>query len=101
MKVATVLKSFGVLPVVAGVEGLEPPTPGFGDRCSGQLSYTPKRLIRQNTFVLATREQTAFATILLPFIFASGGLARPAARRQRGSPLRPASPAARGCRDPA
>jgi hypothetical protein len=26
---------------VAGVEGLEPPTPGFGDRCSGQLSYTP------------------------------------------------------------
>src|SRR3954470_17382363 len=28
---------------VAGVEGLEPPTPGFGDRCSSQLSYTPKR----------------------------------------------------------
>jgi hypothetical protein len=27
--------------VLAGVEGLEPPTPGFGDRCSGQLSYTP------------------------------------------------------------
>src|SRR6478672_9535077 len=27
--------------LVAGVEGLEPPTPGFGDRCSGQLSYTP------------------------------------------------------------
>ena len=26
---------------VAGVEGLEPPTPGFGDRCSSQLSYTP------------------------------------------------------------
>jgi hypothetical protein len=26
---------------MAGVEGLEPPTPGFGDRCSGQLSYTP------------------------------------------------------------
>jgi hypothetical protein len=26
---------------LAGVEGLEPPTPGFGDRCSGQLSYTP------------------------------------------------------------
>jgi hypothetical protein len=24
------------------VEGLEPPTPGFGDRCSGQLSYTPR-----------------------------------------------------------
>src|SRR5579864_269000 len=28
---------------LAGVEGLEPPTPGFGDRCSSQLSYTPSR----------------------------------------------------------
>jgi hypothetical protein len=27
---------------LAGVEGLEPPTPGFGDRCSSQLSYTPR-----------------------------------------------------------
>src|SRR5690606_2519528 len=26
---------------LAGVEGLEPPTPGLGDRCSSQLSYTP------------------------------------------------------------
>jgi hypothetical protein len=26
------------------VEGLEPPTPGFGDRCSNQLSYTPRVL---------------------------------------------------------
>jgi hypothetical protein len=26
---------------MAGVEGLEPPTPGFGDRCSSHLSYTP------------------------------------------------------------
>src|SRR3712207_3252721 len=26
---------------LAGVEGLEPPTPGFGDRCSSRLSYTP------------------------------------------------------------
>src|SRR5579883_302644 len=26
---------------LAGEEGLEPPTPGFGDRCSNQLSYTP------------------------------------------------------------
>src|SRR6185312_5520291 len=26
---------------MAGEEGLEPPTPGFGDRCSNQLSYTP------------------------------------------------------------
>src|SRR3954470_8775505 len=28
---------------LAGVEGLEPPTPGFGDRCSSQLSYTPSQ----------------------------------------------------------
>ncbi len=31
--------------MLAGVEGLEPPAPGFGDRCSGQLSYTPKIFI--------------------------------------------------------
>jgi hypothetical protein len=29
--------------LLAGEEGLEPPTPGFGDRCSNQLSYTPAR----------------------------------------------------------
>ena len=28
---------------MAGEEGLEPPTPGFGDRCSNQLSYTPTK----------------------------------------------------------
>src|SRR3990170_7202517 len=42
--------------VVAGVEGLEPPTPGFGDRCSSQLSYTPnacsKVLTRTAIFIV-------------------------------------------------
>ena len=32
--------SFARFPL-AGVEGLEPPTYGFGDRCSAKLSYTP------------------------------------------------------------
>ena len=27
--------------IVAGAEGLEPPTAGFGDRCSTKLSYAP------------------------------------------------------------
>ena len=26
---------------MAGQEGIEPPTPGFGDRCSAKLSYWP------------------------------------------------------------
>jgi hypothetical protein len=34
--------SLGLPAGLAGVEGLEPPTPGFGDRCSDQLSYTPR-----------------------------------------------------------
>ena len=31
--------------ILAGVEGLEPPTPGFGDQCSSHLSYTPMTYI--------------------------------------------------------
>ncbi len=27
---------------MAGVEGLEPPTIGFGDRCSTNWNYTPE-----------------------------------------------------------
>jgi hypothetical protein len=37
------LPSFSLL--LAGEEGLEPPTPGFGDRCSNQLSYTPVQVV--------------------------------------------------------
>lgn len=29
---------------LAGMEGFEPPTPGFVDRCSNPLSYTPANL---------------------------------------------------------
>jgi hypothetical protein len=34
---------------VAGVEGLEPPAIGFGDRCSTNWNYTPvaRRIIRR------------------------------------------------------
>ena len=35
---------------IAGAEGLEPATAGFGDRCSAKLSYTPKRLTSPNKF---------------------------------------------------
>ena len=55
-------------PAMAGEEGLEPPTPGFGDRCSNQLSYTPTKL-------------------------RSCRIARADARRRRG-PVTPRSPCA-------
>ena len=39
------LGSFFILPIIlyspAGEAGVEPATPGFGDRCSSQLSYSP------------------------------------------------------------
>ncbi len=28
--------------LIAGQEGFEPPTPGFGDRCSNRSSYWPE-----------------------------------------------------------
>jgi hypothetical protein len=51
---------------LAGVEGLEPPTPGFGDRCSSQLSYTPKPLKRMIFQLSALSMKGGFATALLP-----------------------------------
>src|SRR5215217_5965775 len=51
---------------LAGVEGLEPPTPGFGDRCSSQLSYTPKPLWLKGFWHFGSARRTAFAPALLP-----------------------------------
>ena len=51
---------------MAGVEGLEPPTPGFGDRCSDQLSYTPKPLRSKNFSLSGDEKKGGFATALLP-----------------------------------
>jgi hypothetical protein len=41
VSITLLLKAHKELILLAGEEGLEPPTPGFGDRCSNQLSYTP------------------------------------------------------------
>lgn len=35
--------------ILAGVAGLEPATPGFGDQCSSQLSYTPLCIVNQKS----------------------------------------------------
>lgn len=44
---------------MAGVEGLEPPTPGFGDRCSDQLSYTPRLFSPRRTRAGVLSSRTA------------------------------------------
>ncbi len=41
---------------LAGVEGFEPATPGFGDQCSNQLSYTP--IVRHNYITYTPVKQT-------------------------------------------
>ena len=55
---------------MAGLEGFEPPTPGFGDRCSSQLSYRPSILIEPETrltSLLMRRVFPAKATVLPKF----------------------------------
>ncbi len=36
--------------ILAGVEGLEPPTIGFGDRCSTNSNYTPKIFLNSYSY---------------------------------------------------
>src|SRR5262249_60669195 len=40
----TSLESFALCRNLAGVEGFEPPSPGFGVRCSSRSSYTPETI---------------------------------------------------------
>lgn len=50
-----ILISIALFLNLAGVEGLEPPTPGFGDRCSSRLSYTPAVTARRRGSHAASR----------------------------------------------
>jgi hypothetical protein len=89
---------------LAGVEGLEPPTPGFGDRCSSQLSYTPKPC-GTATSCICVRDALR---VLLPLCYRTlqtvtwrGSCLWPRpARRQPWPPLPPACSASGGCRCP-
>lgn len=69
---------------MAGVEGLEPPTPGFGDRCSDQLSYTPRRpglhIGPEQACCLVGRRSA-----VKPFVTSIGQRAAPAGARRRAA----------------
>jgi hypothetical protein len=47
------------------VEGLEPPTPGFGDRCSSQLSYTPRQRDYLNVFKRLSNGRVVVVGVIL------------------------------------
>ena len=63
---------------LAGVEGLEPPTPGFGDRCSSQLSYTPTAMQRCPAAAGICLTDRRFARMLAPIQAAIHPTAEPA-----------------------
>ena len=44
MRSTTELREHAPSSQATGAEGLEPPTAGFGDRCSAKLSYAPSYL---------------------------------------------------------
>src|SRR6202022_4572218 len=73
---------------LAGQEGLEPPTTGFGDRDSGQLSYCPVLPTQCHTprqrAPAATHGHAAATTARLPVHAVYVRTARPSNRLARG-----------------
>ena len=52
----------------AGQAGIEPATPGFGDRCSAKLSYWPKMYRRVNNLRIILLQRIIFITWLRDYL---------------------------------
>ena len=70
---------------VAGQEGFEPTTAGFGDRCSTNWSYWPVKesglfgLLVQRVFAIPTAILLFFDLVGMLFLIAEGGVVLPIA----------------------